>query len=43
MFLVVGPGHGAPAILSNLFIEGSLEKYYPAYTVNEIEIPQTKF
>ena len=26
---VVGPGHGAPSILANLWIEGSLEKFYP--------------
>ncbi|KAJ3047191.1 hypothetical protein HK102_012984, partial [Quaeritorhiza haematococci] len=31
MLLVVGPGHGAPAVLANLFLEGSLEKYYPKY------------
>ena len=27
--LVVGPGHGAPAVLSNLYIEGSLKSIYP--------------
>jgi xylulose-5-phosphate/fructose-6-phosphate phosphoketolase len=37
MFLVVGPGHGAPAILANLYLEGSLEKYYPRYKLNSIE------
>lgn len=26
---IAGPGHGAPAILSGLFFEGTLEKYYP--------------
>ncbi|KAI4127872.1 MAG: hypothetical protein LQ347_004414 [Umbilicaria vellea] len=26
---VVGPGHGAPAILASLWLEGSLEKFYP--------------
>lgn len=26
---VVGPGHGFPAIQSNLFLEGTLSKYYP--------------
>ena len=31
MLLVVGPGHGSPAILSNLWLEGSLGKYYPQY------------
>jgi xylulose-5-phosphate/fructose-6-phosphate phosphoketolase len=28
---IVGPGHGVPSILSNLLIEGTLEKYYPEY------------
>lgn len=30
ILFVSGPGHGAPAVLSNLFFEGTLEKYYPA-------------
>jgi len=29
---VVGPGHGAPAILASLWLEGSLERFYPQYT-----------
>lgn len=29
IMLVTGPGHGAAAILANLFLEGTLEKYYP--------------
>ena len=29
MFLVTGPGHGAPAILANLYLEQSLQTYYP--------------
>ncbi len=28
MMLVVGPGHGFPAIQANLFLEGTLTKYY---------------
>jgi xylulose-5-phosphate/fructose-6-phosphate phosphoketolase len=32
MFLVTGPGHGAPANLANLYLEGSLQKYYPQLT-----------
>ncbi|KAH8692719.1 putative phosphoketolase [Talaromyces proteolyticus] len=32
MLFVVGPGHGAPAILSCLWLEGSLEKFYPQYS-----------
>lgn len=31
---VVGPGHGAPAILASLWIEGSLTKFYPQYSMN---------
>ncbi|OAQ98437.1 hypothetical protein LLEC1_02581 [Akanthomyces lecanii] len=27
--VVVGPGHGAPAVLASLWIEGSLQKFYP--------------
>jgi xylulose-5-phosphate/fructose-6-phosphate phosphoketolase len=29
---ITGPGHGAPAILSNLFLEGTLTDYYPNIT-----------
>ena len=29
---VVGPGHGAPAILSCLWLEGSLGVFWPKYT-----------
>ena len=29
MIYVVGSGHGAPSILANLWIEGSLSKFYP--------------
>ncbi|EHK96318.1 putative phosphoketolase [Glarea lozoyensis 74030] len=32
---VVGPGHGAPAILASLWLEGSLERFYPQYTQNK--------
>lgn len=32
MIYVVGPGHGAPAILASLWLEGSLAKFYPQYT-----------
>ncbi|KAL2423827.1 putative phosphoketolase [Exophiala dermatitidis] len=32
MLYVVGPGHGAPAILANLWLEGSLAKFYPQYS-----------
>jgi xylulose-5-phosphate/fructose-6-phosphate phosphoketolase len=32
MLLVTGPGHGAPANLANLYLEGSLKDYYPELT-----------
>jgi xylulose-5-phosphate/fructose-6-phosphate phosphoketolase len=35
MMFVLGPGHGFPAVQANLFMEGSLSKYYP-------EVPRTK-
>jgi len=35
MLFIMGPGHGFPAIQSNLFIEGTLGKYYPEATQNE--------
>ncbi len=35
MLFVLGPGHGFPAIQANLFLEGTLTKYYP-------EVPRTE-
>jgi xylulose-5-phosphate/fructose-6-phosphate phosphoketolase len=32
VLLIVGPGHGAPAILANLYLEGTLSEYYPDLT-----------
>ncbi|RDW86352.1 putative phosphoketolase [Aspergillus mulundensis] len=32
MLYVVGPGHGAPALLAALWLEGSLGKFYPEYS-----------
>ena len=31
---VLGPGHGYPALQANLFLEGTLKKYYPKATNN---------
>ncbi|MFH1284736.1 MAG: phosphoketolase family protein [Candidatus Peregrinibacteria bacterium] len=31
LLLVTGPGHGAPAILANLFAEGTLHEFYKNY------------
>ncbi|GAA5991913.1 hypothetical protein JCM11641_003020 [Rhodosporidiobolus odoratus] len=35
LLFVTGPGHGAPAILSNLYIEGAISKFYPQYSLDE--------
>jgi len=35
MMFVLGPGHGFPALQSNLFMEGTLQKYYPKAKQNE--------
>jgi xylulose-5-phosphate/fructose-6-phosphate phosphoketolase len=35
MFLVTGPGHGAPANLANLYLEGSLHEFYPELTLDK--------
>ncbi|KAJ9261612.1 hypothetical protein DTO212C5_8255 [Paecilomyces variotii] len=32
MLYVVGPGHGAPGLLACLWLEGSLEKFFPQYS-----------
>ncbi|KAF2648105.1 D-xylulose 5-phosphate/D-fructose 6-phosphate phosphoketolase [Lophiostoma macrostomum CBS 122681] len=29
---VVGPGHGAPAMLASLWLEGSMERFFPQYS-----------
>ncbi|MCP5469731.1 MAG: phosphoketolase family protein [Chlamydiales bacterium] len=34
MFLVTGPGHGAPGNLANLYLEGSLQEFYPDLTLD---------
>ena len=31
---VLGPGHGMPGLQSNLFLEGTLQKYYPQATLD---------
>lgn len=38
MLFVLGPGHGFPALQANLFLEKTLEKYYPAATHTEAGI-----
>ncbi|WP_245859901.1 phosphoketolase family protein [Spirosoma aerolatum] len=33
LLMVVGPGHGAPAILANLYLEGTMGEFYPEFRV----------
>jgi len=35
MFFILGPGHGAPAVIANLYISGELTEYYPQYSMTE--------
>ena len=35
MIFIAGPGHGAPAIIANLFAEKTLYEYYPELKCNE--------
>ncbi|TIC01389.1 phosphoketolase [Wallemia mellicola] len=32
---VTGPGHGAPAVLASLYLEGSITSFYPEYPINK--------
>ena len=34
ILLIVGPGHGAPAPLANLYLEGTLGEFYPDLTLD---------
>jgi len=35
MFYVAGPGHGGPAIVSNVYLEGTWTEVYPSVTLDE--------
>lgn len=35
MFYVAGPGHGAPAVLSNCYLEGTYSEIYPEKSLDE--------
>lgn len=35
MLLVTGPGHGAPANIANLYLEGTMEKFFPECSLDE--------
>ena len=35
MFYISGPGHGAPAVLSNCYLEGSYSEIYPEKSMDE--------
>jgi xylulose-5-phosphate/fructose-6-phosphate phosphoketolase len=32
---ITGPGHGAPAILAELYLEGAISRFYPEYPQTE--------
>jgi xylulose-5-phosphate/fructose-6-phosphate phosphoketolase len=34
LMLITGPGHGAPAVISGLYLEQTLEKFYPEATLD---------
>lgn len=35
MLYITGPGHGAPGILSTLFIEGTMTRFYSQYPLSK--------
>lgn len=35
IMLIAGPGHGYPALLANLYVEGTLGKFYPEYNYSK--------
>ena len=35
MMLVVGPGHGYPSLLANLYVDGTLGQFYPQYAISK--------
>jgi xylulose-5-phosphate/fructose-6-phosphate phosphoketolase len=35
MFYIAGPGHSAPAILSNCYLEGTYSEAYPEKNLDE--------
>jgi len=35
MIYISGPGHGGPAVVSNVYLEGTFSEYYPAVTQDE--------
>ena len=35
VLFVAGPGHGAPAVLANLYAEGTLKEFYKDYTLDK--------
>lgn len=35
MIYLAGPGHGAPAVLANVYAEGTMKDFYPEYSLDE--------
>lgn len=40
MLYISGPGHGGPALVSNVYLEGTFSHYYPDVTVDEQGLKQ---
>ncbi|HEU5121564.1 MAG TPA: phosphoketolase family protein [Candidatus Saccharimonadales bacterium] len=36
MMYISGPGHGGPAVVSNVYLEGTFSEYYPEVTQDEV-------
>lgn len=36
MIYISGPGHGGPAVVSNVYLEGTFSEYYPDVTCDEV-------
>ena len=41
MFYIAGPGHGGPAIVSNVYLEGTYTEIYPNITQDEDGMKKT--
>ncbi len=40
MIYISGPGHGGPAVVANVYLEGTYSEYYPAVTRDELGLRQ---
>jgi xylulose-5-phosphate/fructose-6-phosphate phosphoketolase len=37
MIYISGPGHGGPAVVAQVYLEGTYTEFYPEITEDEIE------